>query len=153
MKNIGILLSHLGPSQLSFYVCSQINQLANLKKEYDFSLFFDNLVPPCIQPNCAVFNGNEIWGYEGVLVATTMDHAILLSKAVNKAKNFFYVWDLEWLRRNKNNFMYNMQAFRHPDVELIARSNDHKKAIENYCNRPVKHVIPDINLEQIGALC
>lgn len=149
---IGLILPHIGPSSLSFYTINQINYISNINPNYDFVLFIDNLVRPYILPNCAVMHANEIFSFDGVLISTNISSAIACSKAVNCAKNIFYVWDLEWLR-GQNNFVHNMSAFRNPNLRLVARSEHHKKAIENYCNKKVDAVIPDINLMEIANLC
>ena len=39
--------------------------------------------------------------------------------------------------------------FLDKDLILIARSEDHAKAIENYCNRKVDHIVEDFNIEQL----
>lgn len=154
MKSVkcGIILPHCGPSQLSFYVVNQVNNISNLHPKYDFCLFLENLIRPAIIPNCAVMHANEIFGFDGVLISTNINSAIACSKAVNKAKNIFYVWDLEWLRK-QNDFIHNISAFRSPYIHLIARSESHKKIIEDYCNKKVEAVIPDINIMEILQLC
>ncbi len=152
VQKIGVILPHLGPSQLSFTVVNQINYLSNINNDYDFMIFFENLVKPCVNPNCAAVNSNEIWSFEGILISTNINGAIAASRAVNRAKNIFYVWDLEWLR-GMTDFTSNMQAFRHPDIELVARSQHHAKAIEDYCNKKVSKIIEDINLTEIAKLC
>lgn len=152
ITKIGVILPHLGPSQLAFNVVNQINQLSNFNNNFDFMLFFENLVKPCINPNCAAVNANEIWSFEGILISTNINAAIASAKAVNRARNIFYVWDLEWLR-GMTDFPFNMQAYRNPNVELVARSQHHVRAIEDYCNRKVSKVIEDINLIEIVKLC
>jgi hypothetical protein len=94
---------------------------------------------------CAGMNVSEIWSYSGILISTTIDNTILLSKAAINATKLFYVWDLEWLR-DKKDYVYNMQAFRNPQIQLMARSKDHAQAIEKYCNRQVSIVLPNFNL-------
>ena len=53
------------------------------------------------------------------------------------------------MRNHGKEFESTIQAFSNPEVTLIARSKDHAKAIENYCNRKVEHIVNDFNLEKI----
>lgn len=64
-----------------------------------------------------------------------------------QVKLIFYVWDLEWLRPGKNDYLYNLQAYNDVDV-LIARHTEHIAPIKNYSNRePI--MIKDFDLEEI----
>jgi hypothetical protein len=148
--NIGIVVPHLGPSQISFYAIKEINRLVAEKYPHDLVLFFEQLINPVIQPQCASMCINELMSFKGILITTTIDNTTM-SIARNTRKDnkiVFYVWDLEWMRPNKNIYLYNYKAFNSVH-KLIARSENHKKAIENYANRPIDKIIEDFNIEEI----
>ena len=42
-----------------------------------------------------------------------------------------------------------IQAYNNKGVDLIARSEDHAKAIKNYCNRDVCGIVTDFNMDQL----
>ena len=63
-------------------------------------------------------------------------------------KIIFYVWDLEWIRPGKNIYLYNYGAFQRAN-KVIARSQAHAKAIENYSNRKVDSVIEEFSVSEI----
>ena len=128
--NTGIVIPHLGSAQMSFEAINLVNKLDNAV------LFFEQLVAPCIEPKCATMCVNELMSFRGTLITTNISNTIMASKLINKSvvKHIFYVWDLEWLRPNKNNFLYNLQAYKAPQI-LVARSQEHVNPIANYCNR------------------
>ena len=46
-------------------------------------------------------------------------------------------------------FERGVQAFSDESIDLVARSKDHAKAIENYSNRKVKHIVENFNIEKL----
>lgn len=148
--NIGIIVPHLGASQISFYAIKAINQLVQSGYKDDLVLFFENLVPPILSPQCATICINELMSFKGVLITTTIDNTTN-ALAMNSRKDnqiIFYVWDLEWMRPGKNAYLYNYKAFQQA-TKIIARSQAHAKAIENYSNRKVDLIIEEFNIERI----
>ena len=148
--NIGIVVPHLGSSQISFYAIKEINKLVQQNYPDDLVLFFEQIINPVIQPQCATMCINELMSFKGILITTTIDNTIM-SIARNTRKNnriIFFVWDLEWTRPNKNIYLYNYRAFNESD-KIVARSENHARAIENYCNRPVGRIVEEFNIEEI----
>ena len=64
-------------------------------------------------------------------------------------EKYFYIWDLDWHRQNGRDFEYTIQAYNNPQLNLIARSSSHAKAIKNYCNRDVCGVVDNFNIDQL----
>jgi hypothetical protein len=73
----------------------------------------------------------------------------MATKTCNSSKIVFYIDDLEWMRNGKNNFLYNLQAYRSPLVELVTPSLNYAKLVENYSNRKVSAVIPGYNVTEL----
>jgi len=148
--NIGIVVPHLGSSQISFYAIKEVNRLVNEKFADDLTLFFEHLTPSIIPPKCAVMCVNEIMSFGGVLITTTLD-TTLMALARNTRKDnriIFYVWDLEWTRPNHGDYLANYDIFQRVH-KLVARSTNHAKAIENYTNRKVDSIIQEFNIQKI----
>lgn len=139
---IGVVLNNLGPNQLAYFAIKSVNR-ANL----NVSLFYENMALPCLDVNAPIMTINEIWPFKGTLIATSIDTAIRINKVVGEISRIFYVYDLEWIR-NKTNFIYNMEAF-HSNIEIIARSNEHAKLIENYSNRKVSRVVSYFEIDKM----
>ena len=146
-NKIGIILEDLSASQLSYYVIKNINEYVG-SDDYDFVIFFENSATSILQPDVSIMSINEIWGFDGALISTSISTTLSMINAFAKSK-YFYVWDLEWVRRHGKDFHYLIQAYNNKDVKLIARSKDHALAIENYCNRKVDHVINNFDLKKI----
>lgn len=145
MLNLGIILDHLGPSQLAYYTLMQANQGID---DYEFFLFAENIQPLCLPPKVACMDVAEIYGLRGLLIATSLSGAERLIQLNDTFPRIFYIWDLEWLRPNNNNFLHNINIYRHPKLKLVARSNDHALEIANYTNiQP--HVIEHFNIQEI----
>ena len=134
-NKIGFIVDDLSSSQLSYEVISSINSF-DTSFDQDFVVFFENSSPMVIEPFFGVMNLQELWGFDGIAIATSVSSCLSLSNTQSPIKKFFYVWDLEW-SRNRSSYDQGIQAFLKEDINLIARSEDHAKAIKNYCNRDV----------------
>ena len=147
-NQIGFLVDELSASQLSFNLIKNINDYSENSHD-DFVVFFENSTSSILNPNFSLMSLNEMWSFGGCLIATSISTANSLMKCFAPKMKFFYVWDLEWTRRHGRDFEFSIQAFSDPSIELIARSKDHAKAIENYCNRKVKTIVRDFNIEKL----
>lgn len=147
-KKIAVLLESLTSSQLSYCAIKNINEHLE-DSDNDFVALFENGGPTIIQPQFAVMPVNELWSFDGVAIATNVSTAMSLSKSFSPIKKLFYVWDLEWARATGRDYENLIKPFLDKDLILIARSEDHAKAIENYCNRKVDHIVEDFNIEQL----
>ena len=147
-KKIAVLLESLTSSQLSYCAIKNINEHLE-KGDSDFVALFENGGPTIIQPQFAVMPVNELWSFDGVAIATNVSTAMSLSKSFSPIKKLFYVWDLEWTRVTGRDYENIVKPFLDKNLILIARSEDHAKAIENYCNRKGDHIVEDFNIEQL----
>ena len=133
-------------SQLAYLAINQCNLGSKGKDSY--FLFFQDVELPCTKPMITCLNISELSNFSGVLISTSIDMTLMALRAVNNVKYVFYVWDLEWIR-GKVDFQQAMRVFRDPNITLVARSEDHAKVIENYCNRKPDMIAPSLN---IGAI-
>ena len=149
--NIGVMIKDFSCSQLSFYAVRNINNRSNKSAEDSYVGFFENLSSNVIEPAFSIMNMSEIWGFEGVLIATSSSTALTLIKSVTNSDKYFYVWDLEWLR-DPDNYHTLLSIYRNPDIKLIARSKTHAKAIKNFCNREVVGIMDDFSLSDLEEI-
>ena len=147
-NQIGFLIEATSASQLSFNLIKNINNYIE-DNGGDFVVFFEVSTSNILTPNFALMSVNEIWSFEGSLIATNVSTAISMRKCFAPKNKLFYVWDLEWTRQHGKDFEFIVQAFTDPNIKLIARSEEHAKAIKNYCNRDVENIVNDFNLEKI----
>ena len=137
--NLGIIVPHLGVSQKAYESINLANKIENS------ILFFEQLVSPSIPINCPTMCVNELMNFRGVLISTNIESTLMARKLTNPklVKLIFYVWDLEWLRPNKQNYIYNYKAYNIPDI-LMCRPG-HADPIYNYCNRkPLEREFKDV---------
>jgi len=130
MSNLGLVVPHLGASQVSYQAINLANNMA------DAVLFFEQLLSPCVPVKCATMCVTEMVSFGGMLVTSNIENTLMAHQIANrnKIKLVFYVWDLEWLRPGKNNYLHNVKAYQVPDV-LVVRSAEHVGPLANYCNR------------------
>jgi len=147
-NQIGFLVDNTMANQLSYNLIKNINDYLENSSD-DIVLFFENSTTSILPPNFSLMSTNEIWSFEGSLFATSVSTSLSVQKSFAPKNKFFYVWDLEWTREHGRDFESTIKAFSNEDIELIARSEDHAKAIENYCNVKVKHIVKDCNVEQL----
>ena len=146
-NKIGIILGDLSASQLAYYAIKNVNDCVG-SDNYDFVIFFESAATSILQPEASIMSVNEIFGFDGILISTSVSTTLSMINTFAKDK-YFYVWDLEWTRRHGKDFHYLIQAYNNKDVKLIARSEEHALAIENYCNRKVEHIVNNFNLKKI----
>ena len=148
INKVGVVIDDLSAGQLSYHIIKNINNYVEESSTY-FVAFFQNstsnMMPMTFSSMCI----NEIWNFDGAAIATSVSTALAISKTFSPRRKYFYVWDLEWCRKNGREFEYNVQAFNKQDINLIARSEDHAKAIKNYCNRDVVGVVENFNINKL----
>ena len=150
LKNFSVLIPNTGSSQISFFVINELNKLCKSHPEIDAIVFYENAHRNCMPTNFATMQMSEAWGHDGPVIATSFSTAHKLANFPSE-KRFFYVWDLEWIRGGNNIQQYEsyLPIYADKSLELIARSDSHKKAIENAFNRRVNHVISDFHISEI----
>lgn len=145
---LGVLLDNLGPNQLALNVITNGNKV----RDTDFIAFYENSAKPYISPDFAIMQAFEAWGYRGILIATSLSTASqMITFPVCKEK-YFYVWDLEWIRMKEKYFKTLHSIYSNPKLKLIARSNSHKKIIEDCWNTPVVGIVDDFDLTQMNEI-
>ena len=150
-RQVGFLVNELTASHLAFSLIKNLNDYNN-ESNIDTGLFFENASSSIIKPNFSIMAINEIWNFSGSLISTDINTTLSLKKCFSPRKKIFYVWDLEWMRTPRGKaweFEKTIQAFSDESIELVARSKDHAKAIENLSNRKVKHIVENFNIENL----
>jgi len=137
----------MGASQLSFYLIKELNKFSETNPQTDTIVFYEDIQKNYIPPNFAIMNMSESWGQSGPTIATSISTAKKMLHYPSKEK-FFYVWDLEWIR-NRHPYEKYSKIYADETFKIIARSEGHKRLIENAFNRKVEHVVPDFNMSSI----
>jgi len=150
LKNFSVLVPNTGANQISFCLINQINKLFESNPEIDVMVFYENIHKNCIPANFAAMEISHAFNHKGPMIATTLSTAQKLISFASE-KKFFYVWDLSWIRNSMqvSNYESYNSIYTNTSLELIARSESHKKAIENCFNRKVNHVVSDFNIKEM----
>lgn len=149
MIKIGIAVPDLGNNQLAFSLIHKANALMEREFNVDLIAFYCNLVNPILNMSFSSMQLVEAYGYSGLLVATTLNTASNIIAFPGPKKKFFYVWDLEWMRHKTPSFSSLKDIYRNPELNLIARSGEHKRAIEESWNRSVVGIVDDFDMNQL----
>lgn len=130
MQKVGIIVPGLYNHQLFFEAAQNAKYIdANL----DLIIFYEDLSPVSFRPPCAFMPTTEILNFNGLLISTTLTNTLLSIKAINMAKKVFYIWDLEWIRNNKN-YLHNISIYQNPEIQCITRSQEYANELNNYAN-------------------
>jgi hypothetical protein len=146
--NVGIILNSMEIGQLPYEVITQINTEILSGSNLDYRIFFENVSMQCVNPLCSVQNISEIWGYSGILISTTLDNTLFSLKLKTDVLRVFYIWDMEWLRKQKN-YLYNLSILRHPKLILVSRSVDSAKELERYSNRSTNFITTRLSFKDL----
>lgn len=150
MKNnskIGIVLNHLGPTQLAFSTITDVNK--SLRTGLDISpiIFYENIFTQCAVANFPLMHVSELYNFSGIAVATDIHSANKVTNTFSCKKKIFYVWDLEWHRPPTKNF-YDMYK-TYNSMPIITRTTEHAKLIQQNFNVTPIGVMENFSCEQL----
>ncbi len=149
---IGVALDSLGPTQLNYFLIANTNRLMAERCDVDLIAFYMTLARPCLPMNFASMQLVEAYGFDGTIIATSLLTADKILKFPGPKRKLFYVWDLEWLRINDKSYSTLRSIYANQKLAIIARSQEHKRVLEECWNINVAHVVDDFNIEAICQL-
>lgn len=145
-QSLGIMANNFSRSQLAFYAIHNGNKLVK-NPGYDYTCFYSNLSPLCIKPNFSMMQLVEAYSFQGTAVATDYDTLQKLINMPGPNRKFYYAFDLQWLRQQpRPQYESLMMLYRHPEIEVVARSKSHKDIIENNFNLSNVKISEDFDL-------
>lgn len=143
---IGVLLNNLGPSQLAYSVIR--NGAKAVDHGLDLMAFYERQAAPCLPLHIASMHIAEAYGYDGVLIATDLSTAAKLRTFPSATQKIFYVWDVEWTRRQYMTSVL-QKIYREPSFKILARSADLALAISQAWNVNIHGIVRDFNLNEL----
>ena len=145
--NIAAIINDLGPSQKAFYMIKEFNKLC--ASASNSCVAFVNTSGVCVtKPLFSCMSIGFFSGFNGIAIATTIEEAKSLLETTNNSDKYLYLWDMIWTERTVNHQAF-CDVLRDPRVKLIARSESHARAIQNFCNKRVVGVVDDWNHQQL----
>lgn len=136
-------------SQLGYTITNECNKLQDY--DIDCVIFTEEIRPINVMPQFAIMNISEVYDQPGLTIATTPSTVKKLEKCWAPNYKIFYNWDLYWLRGRQKIYAPMLDLY-HTPLDIIARSESHKKLIENCFNIKVKSVIENFDILQIIKL-
>ena len=143
IDRINIIVPHLYKSQLGYCISKHCNTL--VENDIDCVVFTEEMRPFTITPKFAVMNISEVYDQPGLTIATTPSTAEKLQHCWGPNKKIFYSWDLYWLRGQRKIYKPILDLY-HVNMDIVARSESHKTAIENCFNIKVRAVVDDFDV-------
>jgi hypothetical protein len=154
MRKLGFYLDYVGNSQIALEVFKGIaDYYGNPKNDIsgtDLSVFYDELGPPPYLLKSAVYGSHELWDYDGVAVATSLETAQTLLRMMGPKKRVLYLADLFWTRLAQKSYEGLYAILGNPTLELVARTPEIARITENAWNRKVARVGPISPLTFLG---
>lgn len=134
LYKFGIMVNSLDLSQKCFYLVKHLNNIVDVDCQFSPIVFYQEYAKGIDVNRFGMLLSKEVWGYDGVVLATNLETAQILINCPCPVKKLFYVWDMDWL--------YNTYSYQHlkdiyqSDLTLIARNKYHATVIEKCWAKP-----------------
>ena len=140
--NLAFVVNNLGNSDCNYSLVKMINKIGDDNSKISPFIFYMNALPPIIAPNCLAMNISGLSNYNGTAVAIGIEAADIVRKNNSNTTNWLYMWDIIWMTTILN---YKTCIDILKDFKIVARSESHKKIIENYTGRKDILIAEDMN--------
>ncbi len=129
LYNVGIVIQHIGYSQLAFDVLKSVEQFCLNYVGVDICFIIQQQNPSLINPLCPVLTVDHLIGWKSPLITTDLSTTI---DAINNVSEniYYYVYDLDFLQRWDLKTSVLNRVFNDPRITLITRHHTYKKIIE-----------------------
>lgn len=147
LEVVGIMVDDLSLNQLAFNVIENTHKYIAFDGKWDVCVFIRDLTPHCLPCHFSIMQFYHAYGYNGNLVATSLDSANKLITFPAEKRKFFYMWDMEWFRRP-----FPHKAMKHiylnDELELIARNEEQAAWFTKAWGREVSHIVEDADVSK-----
>lgn len=135
VSKIGVLVKDLRPSTMSYGLMRLGNEIANSDIHTDFYVFHEDWKTPPRNIAFPLLQYRNAYGFDGTLVATSIETARHMLELSSSCRRMLYIWDMnEYLSLSD---ISQLEIFQ--QVEVIARSHEYAGII---CNN--FHVTPQV---------
>ena len=151
MLKLGFAVNSLAPSQLSYYLVREVNRYLGESKNanVDVVIFRQDIDVPRQMPICATMSISEIWGFNGILISTSVGTALKAISAPGPARKIFYPYQLEWIRPQQTHYSTFVKAYTSETMDIVTRNQDHANIIANCFNRKSIGHVEDFNIKEL----
>ena len=137
MDKLGVMVEALGSSQPNLLITRTLNLMATAGDLFCPIVFYSSYGQPPVWPQFTMLQDVEIFGYEGILIANDLSTAQKVVNAPRAKRKLLYMWDLEWQYNPNIKFKDLRGVYLHPELELIASTEEYAKIIEQCWKKPI----------------
>lgn len=148
MKQFGVLTNTMDSSQKGLMITHSLNSLVQTRYDICPTIFYREYCRSATTPLFPMMQDAEAWNFTHPVFSTDLASTERLIGCPCVTQKFFYVMDLEWMYQTYVDYDYLSHIYNHQDIKLIARCDEHFKALRNCWQTPVA-VIEDFNYEEI----
>lgn len=143
------MIPNLGASQLAYFAITHANKIV-AETDIDVIIFYENLQKICLKPECAIMHMNEAWGYDGIMIATTLRNATRLTTFPASKLKIHYMWDIDWGRKPTNKEFSSLhEIYNNKELKTICRSESHSNLLKRCWNVDSIGIVENIDLGEI----
>ena len=148
--SLGIVIGMFGPNQESQELLESIND--ENQKYRDTAIFYEEKHGMPSATNCSLSYISSAWGYSGDMVATNYSSAAKILKMPILGQRYYFIYNFEWLNHGVFSYEPLLSIIADPMLELICRTEQHAKLIQNNFNRKVNLVCETLNVHKLMEL-
>jgi hypothetical protein len=134
MTKFGLYFDTLSPTQALYEAIFSANKVLGARPDIDITLFYANLGAPPILPNFAQCQAHSAWKFDGTILATNIQDALFISKLPQAKRKILMAYDLAHYGHARLPYEICLQGYRNPHLEVWARSESHRAALETCFN-------------------
>ena len=127
----GILLDGLGACQKNIRTILSLNEMCS---KYDVYLFTNKRGPLEVRCDVPILNCQAAWHFDGVMIANSLDTAMMLLKLPTNYHKYFYVWEFQWMWIENPRFS-NLNAI-YNKLDLISPSEHYSEILGKVWKKP-----------------
>ncbi len=130
---IGVIVDEVYESPQHYFMIKALNQLS---KTHDCYLFTNKVNKLLVKNEFAIMQQLEALHHPGILISTSLFSAQVLANSLTASKKFFYLWQMDWINMQGLHSKQLDKILYNEEINIIARSNGHAKALTNICKEP-----------------
>lgn len=147
----GVLFNDFGKTDKNYQIMTSMNQFVKTRTD-ELCAFIMNVSHKIINTDFAYINISDVSHFnDGLLIATSIDTADVLSKTSTTSKKCLYLWSIDWLGQA---VVYNgiKRILSDKNLKIITRSQLQADIIKNNYNVDAV-VLEEFDVEKINEIC
>jgi hypothetical protein len=149
-KKLAFSVNNLSSSQKNMLMIKNINAFVQDNPLVDICVFIENIIPPCLYCNFAVYHISQAQIYDGTIVSS--DYRTFLNTSKTKRPNhIYYMYDIEWKQQYHGEWNYKNEEFKDVivGVKKATRCENYKEIINAEFGLNDVSVIKDFDIEKL----